>query len=79
MLTYANMNMKKTGKNYGARTCIRLMLNILKEMIGPIPIYTHLEIKLKNVSKEAFMYASSKEVFKNLPNSKSIMNLLKLN
>jgi hypothetical protein len=42
MLTYANMNMKRTRQGYGARSCLRLMLNILKEMKGPIPIYNHL-------------------------------------
>jgi len=34
-LTYANMNMKITWQGYGARSCLRLMLNKLKEMRGP--------------------------------------------
>jgi hypothetical protein len=42
MLAYANMNMKRTWQGYGARSCLRLMLNILKEMRGPISIYTPL-------------------------------------
>jgi hypothetical protein len=42
MLTYANMNMKRTQQNYGARSCLKLMLNKLKEMRGPISIYTPL-------------------------------------
>jgi hypothetical protein len=33
-LTYANMNMKKTWQGYGARSCLELMLNILKEIKG---------------------------------------------
>jgi hypothetical protein len=40
--TYANMNMKITWEGYGARLCLRLMLNKLKEMKGPISIYTPL-------------------------------------
>jgi hypothetical protein len=43
MLTYANMNMEKTWQGYGARLCLKLMLNKLKEMKGPILIYTPLE------------------------------------
>jgi hypothetical protein len=42
MLIYANMNMKKTWQNYGARLCLRLMLNRLKEMKGPTFIDTPL-------------------------------------
>jgi len=40
MLTYTNMNMKGTWQGYGAKLCLRLVLNILKEMKGPVPIYT---------------------------------------
>jgi len=40
MLTYVNMSMKKTWQGCGARLCLRLMLNKLKEMRGPIYIYT---------------------------------------
>jgi len=39
---YANMNMKKTWQGYGAKLCLRLMLNKLKEMRGPflfIPLW----------------------------------------
>jgi len=32
MLTYANMNMKKTWQGYGVRLCLILVLNKLKEM-----------------------------------------------
>jgi hypothetical protein len=39
MLTYANMNMKRTWQGYGVRSCLRLMLNKLKEMGDPIFIY----------------------------------------
>jgi hypothetical protein len=42
MLTYANMNLKRTWQGYGARLCLRLMLNRLKEMKGPTPIYAPL-------------------------------------
>jgi hypothetical protein len=34
MLTYANMNMKRTWQGYGARSCLKLMLNKSKEMKG---------------------------------------------
>jgi hypothetical protein len=36
------MNMKKTWQGYDARSSLRLVLNILKEMKGPITIYTPL-------------------------------------
>jgi hypothetical protein len=42
MLTYANMKMKKTRQGYGARSCLRLVLNRLKEMRALTLIYTHL-------------------------------------
>jgi hypothetical protein len=42
MLTYANMNMKTTWQGYGVKSCLRLMLNRLKEMKGPSLIYTPL-------------------------------------
>jgi hypothetical protein len=42
MLTYANMDMKRIWQGYGARLCLRLMLNILKEMKVPTPICTPL-------------------------------------
>jgi hypothetical protein len=61
MLTYANMNMKRTWQGYGARLCLNLMLNRLKEMKGPTPIYTPLGTKLKETSKEAYMCASNNE------------------
>jgi len=43
-LTYAKMNMKKTWQDYGAKSCLKLMLNELKEMRGLTPIYTPLGI-----------------------------------
>jgi Mor family transcriptional regulator len=55
--------MKKTWQNYGARSCLRLVLNKLKEMKGPTFIYTPLGTHLKEASKEVSMCASSKEVF----------------
>jgi hypothetical protein len=42
MLMYANMNMKITWQDYGAKLCLRLVLNKLKEMKGPPFIYTPL-------------------------------------
>jgi hypothetical protein len=42
MLTYANMNMKRTWQGYDAKLCLKLMLNKLKEMKGPTSIYTPL-------------------------------------
>jgi hypothetical protein len=44
VLTYADMNMKITWQGYGVRSWIRLMLNILKKLKGPIFIYTPLGI-----------------------------------
>jgi len=55
------MNMKRTWQGYGARLCLKLMLNKLKEMKGHTPIYTPLGTKFKETSKEAYMRASSKE------------------
>jgi hypothetical protein len=57
------MNMKRTWQGYGAKLCLKLVLNILKEIKGPTPIYTLLGTFFKEISKEAFMRASSKEVF----------------
>jgi len=42
MLTYANMNMKITSEGYGVRSCLKLVLNKLKEMRDPTSIYTPL-------------------------------------
>jgi len=61
MLTYANVNMKKTWQDHGARLCLRLMLNKLKEMRVCIRIYTLLGTQLNKVPKEASMCTSSKE------------------
>jgi hypothetical protein len=61
MSTYANMNMERTQQNYSARSCLKLMLNKLKEMKGPTPIYTPLGILFKKVFNKASMCASSKE------------------
>jgi len=44
-LYYANIykhEHEKKWQGYGARSCLRLMLNKLKEMGGLIPIYTPL-------------------------------------
>jgi hypothetical protein len=59
MLTYVNMNMKRRWQGYDARLCLRLMLNRLKEIRGPTPIYTPLGTSFK----EAYMCASSKFFF----------------
>jgi hypothetical protein len=40
MLTYANMNMKRTSQDYSAKSRLRLVLNKLKEMKGLTFIYT---------------------------------------
>jgi hypothetical protein len=42
MLTYANMNMKRTWQGYGVRSTLKLVLNRLKEMMGLIFIYNPL-------------------------------------
>jgi hypothetical protein len=59
MQTYANMNIKKTWQGYGARSCLRLMLNRLKEMRVLISIYTPLGTQFKKASKEVSMCASN--------------------
>jgi hypothetical protein len=74
MLTYANMNMKKTWQGYGVKLCLRLMLNRLNEMKGPTSIYTPLKTYLKKTSKKVSMCASIKEASWNLSNWKSTMN-----
>jgi hypothetical protein len=56
------MNMKKK-QNHGAKLCLKLVLNKLKEMKGCIYIYTPLEILLKGTSKQASMCASNKKTF----------------
>jgi hypothetical protein len=60
VLTYANMNMKRTWQGYGVRSCLKLVLNILKEMRGPTFICTLLQTNLKDVSIDDSMCASSK-------------------
>jgi hypothetical protein len=60
VLTYANMNMKITWQSYGARSCLRLVLNRLKKMKDVTFIYTPLGIYFKEVSKEASMCALNK-------------------
>ncbi len=40
MLIYVNMNMKITWQSYGVKSCLKLLLNKLKEMRGPTFIYT---------------------------------------
>jgi len=42
ILTYANMNMKKTWQGYDIKLCLRLVLNMLKEMRGHTSIFTPL-------------------------------------
>jgi hypothetical protein len=42
IFTYANMNMKNPWQGYGVRSCLRIMLNKLKEMRGSTYIYTFL-------------------------------------
>jgi hypothetical protein len=61
MLTYANVNMKRIWQGYGARSCVGLMLNILKEMKAPIPIYTPFGTNIKEASKKVSRCASNKE------------------
>ncbi len=61
MLTYANMNMKRTWQSYGARSCLRLMLNKLKKIEGSYS-YLYPFGDQKKAFKEAFMCASNKEV-----------------
>ncbi len=42
MLTYANMNIKRTWQGYGVRSCLGLVLKKLKEVRGPTFFYTPL-------------------------------------
>jgi hypothetical protein len=63
MLTYANMNMKKIWGSYGAKSCLRLTLNILKEMKGLISIYTALgTLQQKGAYCDPNILANNKEI-----------------
>jgi hypothetical protein len=68
ILTYINKNMKKTWQGYGARSCLRLVLNKLKEMRSPTTIYILSGAWLIEASKNASICASSKEVSWELSN-----------
>ncbi len=57
------MNMEREWQGYDARSCLRLMLNKVKEMKGPTSIYTPLETLLKKAFKKVFMCALSKEAY----------------
>jgi hypothetical protein len=69
MLTFANMNMKKTWQGSGAKSCLRLVLNKLKEMNGLTLLYIPLGTYFKETSKEVSMCASNKEASWEPPNS----------
>jgi hypothetical protein len=75
---YANIckhEHKITWQNYGARSCLRLVLNRSKEIKGPTFVYIFFGTCFKEVSKEAFMCVSNKKVFfKNLFNWKSTIS-----
>jgi hypothetical protein len=60
VLTYANMNMKRTWQGYGVRSSLKLVLNRLKEMRSPTFICTLLQTNLKDASIDDSMCASSK-------------------
>jgi hypothetical protein len=51
-----------TWQGYGVRSCLKLVLNILKEMRVLTSIYTPLGTLFKEDSKDTFMCALSKEV-----------------
>jgi hypothetical protein len=42
MQTYANMNMQRKWQGYSVKLCLRLVLNKLTKMKGPISIYNPL-------------------------------------
>jgi hypothetical protein len=63
MLTYVNMNMKRTWQGYGVRLCLKLVLNRLKEMRDPTYLYPFRDLA-QEASKEASMCASSKNSWK---------------
>jgi hypothetical protein len=50
ILTYTNMNMKKTWQGYGARSCLKLVLNRLKEMRASYYYLYHFE----DLAQESF-------------------------
>ncbi len=59
---YANKHKHEHEKNmrmFGAKSCLKLMLNKLKGMKGLTFIYTPLGTQFKKVSKEVSMCASS--------------------
>jgi hypothetical protein len=68
MLTYANMNMKRTRQSYGARLCIRLMLNKLKEMKGPILFISLWGSNSRKFPRRFYCARQVKNFFENLPN-----------
>jgi hypothetical protein len=65
-VTYANINMEKTWQGYDARSCLRLVLNKLKEMKGLISIYTPIQ--------DFYVCIKVKKLFENLLNWESIMS-----
>jgi len=48
------MNMKRTWQGYGARLCLKLMLNKLKEMKGPTSIFIPLRINIQGIFQLGF-------------------------
>jgi hypothetical protein len=58
---------EKNMKGYGVRSCLRLMLNKLKEMKGPTFTYTPLGPSSKKLSKRLLCVHQINKLFENLP------------
>jgi hypothetical protein len=68
MLTYANMNMRITWQGYGVRSCLKFVLNRLKEMRDLTSIYIPLRPNSKKFPKRFICVHHIKKLIENLPN-----------
>jgi hypothetical protein len=68
ILTYANMNMKRTWQGYGVRSCLRLVLNKLQEMRGVVLLFIPFWGPNSNKLPKRFLCVHQmKKLFENLP------------
>jgi hypothetical protein len=73
MLTYANMNMKRTLQGYNATSCLRMVLNKLKEIKYPLLFIPFWGPNSKKLPKKFLCVHQVRKLFGNLPNWESIM------
>ncbi len=74
MLAIANMNMKRTWQGYGVKLCLKLILNILKEMKGLLLFIPLWDLAQKNFIKKILCVHQVKKILENFFNSESIMS-----